>query len=900
MKRNLLTLFAVVSILVLVLAACGGGKEEGVPAKGTGKAVLAISDAAADLGSVTSIQLTVDSVKVHKEGGAWTTVSTRTQTYDLLELRGKGTAQLLAQADLQAGSYDQMELSVSKVVVVDSKGQQGAKLPSNKLQIKGDIEVKAGATATANFDFIADQSLHLTGEGRYILSPVIKLETKENATAQVQANNEVTISGGTVTTDTQVGMDVEGSVDAGLRIAPDAVLTIAASGKIIQTKGQALVVGTVKAVDTANGTVTLTTKGGSELVLHLASDSAISVRGSQGNLAALSGNIGAEVMAKYNAETKAAINVAAAVDSKAKANLGSKLELSGTIKSVDTSRGTVTITADSGAEVVLKVAGDSKLNLAGISVSGLVGLTTQIGARVATNYNASTGAVGELQAESEKSVAVTGTLKAVDVAAGTITVTTQAGTDVVLNAVSSSKVLVNGSLATLATLKGTVGSEITAQYTQRTRVVGELNARGQAQGFTTVTGTIKAVNPENGTVTIQTAEGKEIVLDVTASSSIVADGTLSALVNLATKVGSQVAVEYDTQTKTATNVSAQAQANASITGTLRSVDVAAGTITISAQDGSEVVLKVAAGSQTKVEGAASTLASLAGRIGSRVTAEFNAQTKIATNANVHAQSALTITGTLKSVNAAASTVTITTQAGVDETLTVGSDTKVLVAAAPTTLAALATRVGSQVTAEFNALTKAAATINAQAEVAARTVVSGTLRSVDLLAGTVTVAAEGGQQVTVRITSAARVLVEGAASSLLSLTARVDSQVTVEYNPQTNIATQVQVTGRGTVSPQPTTSPAATPVLIATAVPPTPSTAAVSVSGTLKAVNILANQLTIAVQGGADLVLTVNSGTVIRVGGTASSVAALAIKTGSGVTAQYNAQTRVATSLEVQD
>ncbi len=822
MRRITVALFGVLAVLSLLAGACSGGGGGG----GKGSAVFAISDTAVDMGAVTSIKLTVDSVNVHAQGGAWTTVSSSAKTFDLLELRAKGTTQLMAQADLQAGTYDQMELNVSKVVVVDAKGEHEAKLPSGKLQIKGSLEVKPEATATANFDFLADQSLHVTGEGRYILAPVIQLETKADAKvtvheADVKSNNEVVISGGTTTTSAQVGMDIEGNVDAGLRVTPDAVLSIGASGKLVQLKGQALVLGTVKAVDTANGTVTVTTKGGSELVLHIASDSKLTLKGSSTTLANLGSNIGAEVVAKYNAETKAMGGLAANGDAKAKADVGAQLDLSGTIKSVDATKGTITVTTDTGADVVLKTSSDAKLNIGG-AVSSLAGLGAKVGSHIEGDYDASTGVTGKLAVETEATVKASGTIKAVDAAAGTLTVTTQGGADVALKVASDSKLLVNGSLATLATLKGMVGSDISVEYNQETKEVKELDAKLKAGTSASVSGVIKAVNPAQGTVTIATQSGQDVVLNVTANSSVVANGTIGTTADLASRLGAQVTANYDAQTKTATNVSAQgqaqaqtstqtqaqAQAQASASGSLKAVNVLAGTITVATQGGADLVLNVSGSTKMTLNGSVSTLASLAASIGSKVTVDYSAQTNAATSVSAQSQTSATTStqaqaqasasGTLKAVNVLSGTITVAMQGGADLVLNVSGSTKMTLNGAVSTLASLATSIGSKVTVDYNAQTNAATSVSAQSQTSATTTTqaqasaSGTLKAVNGLAATVTVATQGGADLVTNVSGSTKVMVNDSSSTLASLATSIGSRATVEYNAQTNAATSVSV------------------------------------------------------------------------------------------------------------
>ncbi|MBM3924368.1 MAG: DUF4382 domain-containing protein [SAR202 cluster bacterium] len=707
--KILIPLLLVLSLTLLVLSGCGG--EGGSSGENFGKAVFAVSDAAADMGEVTEVTVTIDSLKIHAEGGAWKTVSSQAQSFNLLELRSKGTAQLLAEAKVEVGNYDQIELNVSKVVVVDGKGEHEAKLPSNKILIHGNFDVATNAVATANFDFLADQSLHLTGEGRYVLAPVIKMETRAQATAMVKTNKEVIFNGGQVTTDITVGMNTEGLVDSGLRISPDAVLSLAASGKVSQNRGQALVTGTIKSVDTANGTVTIVTKSGTDLTLHLFSDSAITVKGSSSTASQLNGKVGAEIIAEYNAETKAAKEVAAEADAKTKAEVGATLEISGTIKSVNSAAGTVTVVSDSGAEVVLKVASDSKLTLGGVS-SSLLDLASKVGARVTTEYNASSGTAMEVLGQSEAMVNVNGTIKAVDASAGTVTITSPSG-DVVLKMALDSKVMINGTMATAATLKSMVGSEVALDYSQQSSVVGSLNAKSKVEQSTMVTGKIKVVNADRGTLIITTDAGSDVELKVGSSSSVVTDGSISTLANLSGKIGSAITAEYDAQTNAATVVHVQARATVIVNGTLKVVNTAEGTMTVATQSSGDIVVKLVSDTKITVGAAASTAAGLAASIGSQVVVEYEASTKVSTRVNAEAGATIqtTATGTIKMLNALTGAITIAAQNGSEMALKLTSDTKITVNGAASTALIAAAKIGSQATVQYNAQTNVTSSID---------------------------------------------------------------------------------------------------------------------------------------------------------------------------------------------
>ncbi len=211
--------------------------------QGSGRVVFAVTDAAANMGSVSKVLVTVDDVQAHSTTEGWVTISSTSKTYDLLELKSSGELALVADTNVKAGSYDQVRLDVSKVVVVDSTGEHEAKLPSNELKINTNLEVNANQTSTATFDFIADESLHITGNGKYILAPVIQVETRSDTEVNEKGNSRVEINGGSVKSKAKVGMDVNGNVGVGLNIPASLDLDIDASGKVKVGKALGLSVG---------------------------------------------------------------------------------------------------------------------------------------------------------------------------------------------------------------------------------------------------------------------------------------------------------------------------------------------------------------------------------------------------------------------------------------------------------------------------------------------------------------------------------------------------------------------------------------------------------------------------------------------------------------------------------
>ena len=200
------------------------------PTTYAGRVVFGIADKAVSLGSVTGISITVDSVEAHMSGGNWTAVSSKQMIFDLLQLKAQGTPQLLADVNLTPGTYEQLRLIVSKVVVVDASGSHDAKLPSGELKLVGQLNVAANSTSAVTFDFVADESLHETGNGEYVLAPVIRLETREGADVNISEDGKLEVRRGKPRL-TKMGMDENGNVGEGLSIAADAQLDIE-NGKV--------------------------------------------------------------------------------------------------------------------------------------------------------------------------------------------------------------------------------------------------------------------------------------------------------------------------------------------------------------------------------------------------------------------------------------------------------------------------------------------------------------------------------------------------------------------------------------------------------------------------------------------------------------------------------------------
>lgn len=200
-----------------------------------GQVIFSVTDAAANMESISQVNMKISKVEMHSLAGGWVTVSTAPRSYDLLELRDSSESKVLADIRTKAGTYDQVRLWVDSVAVTNKNGSvKTAKLPANEVTIASKVVVNENKTTSVNFDFLADKSLYATDKGEYIFAPVVKTESKSNATVSIGADGVVNIVGGTVDSSNSFGMDIDGAVrldfmidtERDLEINSDNVITV--------------------------------------------------------------------------------------------------------------------------------------------------------------------------------------------------------------------------------------------------------------------------------------------------------------------------------------------------------------------------------------------------------------------------------------------------------------------------------------------------------------------------------------------------------------------------------------------------------------------------------------------------------------------------------------------------
>jgi hypothetical protein len=178
------TVAAVILILVAGFFALRPWLYPIVEAK-TGIIEVRVTDAPPEY-RITEIWVTVldseeEGVAVHKAAddgdGVWITIPiTGDNPFELLSLQKANLDALLATEEVTAGKYTQIRMTIDIVQVKIGDGDlQPAVLPSGKLKFVRPFEVFDGETTIILLDFDADKSVTVTGGGKVIVKPVVKL-----------------------------------------------------------------------------------------------------------------------------------------------------------------------------------------------------------------------------------------------------------------------------------------------------------------------------------------------------------------------------------------------------------------------------------------------------------------------------------------------------------------------------------------------------------------------------------------------------------------------------------------------------------------------------------------------------------------------------------------------------
>jgi len=148
-------------------------------APGAGQLVLTLTDA--PNGRIDHLYVTIAEVQVNRVGSAaGQVVVAEPRTYDLLELQ-HGVEAVLGDVRLPEGRYTQIRLIVSNARVVIDGQERALTVPSGAqtgIKLQTQFEIRRDTVTSILLDFDAYRSLVETGNGSYILQPVIRAVPK--------------------------------------------------------------------------------------------------------------------------------------------------------------------------------------------------------------------------------------------------------------------------------------------------------------------------------------------------------------------------------------------------------------------------------------------------------------------------------------------------------------------------------------------------------------------------------------------------------------------------------------------------------------------------------------------------------------------------------------------------
>ncbi|MHC3994618.1 DUF4382 domain-containing protein [Thiomicrolovo sp. ZZH C-3] len=176
---------AAAALLTAGIAGCGGSSSD------SGVLNVGLTDAPAEF---EAVYVTIDKVMVHRadesneSNSSWLTVADVNGTYDLLKLRD-GNVSMLGVANIPAATYTQMRLVLQydsndstvhpygNYVVIGGTPSE-LTIPSMEVKESHNFVMAPDGNMTMTVDFDANKSIHSTGSGKWMLKPVLHVDTK--------------------------------------------------------------------------------------------------------------------------------------------------------------------------------------------------------------------------------------------------------------------------------------------------------------------------------------------------------------------------------------------------------------------------------------------------------------------------------------------------------------------------------------------------------------------------------------------------------------------------------------------------------------------------------------------------------------------------------------------------
>lgn len=154
-------------------------KPESAPPANWGIIEVRVTDPGpADVKSAVVYLTNIKAHKVSDNVSEWITISDNISSFDLMEVIG--VEKVLTAVKTQVGSFTQIRMDVTKVEVVTVAGDKfTAEVPSGELKIIRPFNVEGGVKTVLTLDFDGEKSLIVTGKGKALFKPVVKLSIEQ-------------------------------------------------------------------------------------------------------------------------------------------------------------------------------------------------------------------------------------------------------------------------------------------------------------------------------------------------------------------------------------------------------------------------------------------------------------------------------------------------------------------------------------------------------------------------------------------------------------------------------------------------------------------------------------------------------------------------------------------------
>ena len=175
MKKIIIIIISIILGLTSIFSGC--------IYSGTGTLILQITDAPSDL-NISKAIVTISNVQVHRadfgvneddneSGAEWITIVNYSQTFDLIQLID--VKEVFDEEELNSGWYTQIRLIVESALVTIDNVEYDLHIPSKKVKLISPFEINSNETTTLTLDFDVYESIHQTGNEKYIMNPTIKV-----------------------------------------------------------------------------------------------------------------------------------------------------------------------------------------------------------------------------------------------------------------------------------------------------------------------------------------------------------------------------------------------------------------------------------------------------------------------------------------------------------------------------------------------------------------------------------------------------------------------------------------------------------------------------------------------------------------------------------------------------